>query len=523
MDGKAAEGKDAVKPAALNSTDDPLLSTDRPKVPPVPAAAPAHTTDGSQPARVAPTAAPKEDDVADTSTGRQEPAVRLEWGTSAVAKLGVPTDSTLTVQNISTTPIQQVLVRVRLPEGLRAAGTEPKGIVDGNVLVWELGTLQPRQQRTLQIRMVAEARGDLTPQAWVTFTGSAVTRIKVRQPRLTVRTKAPEKLMVGDPANVVVTISNPGDGSADSVRVRATLSEGLDNARGRKIEFEIGNLGAGESREVVLNCGARSPGRQSCEVVAEAEGNVTGREASTITVLAPSIQVQATGPALRYVGRPASYTLKVTNPGDMPAANVSISDVVPEGLKVIKTTHGGRFDPATHTISWFVGEVPAGQSREVQVEVQAAGCGDHRQKITVSGARGLRAEAEALTHVEGLSALQVSLTDGDPAIEVGSETTYEVRLSNTGSKPETDIRLVATIPDKMAFRSATGGNCRLNGQTLVFEPLATLAPQGEAVYQIHVKAGQTGTVRFKIQVTSMSLTEPVIKMEATRIYADTPN
>jgi uncharacterized repeat protein (TIGR01451 family) len=159
----------------------------------------------------------------------------------------------------------------------------------------------------------------------------------------------------------------------------------------------------------------------------------------------------------------------------------------------------------------------------VQLEVQAAACGDHRQKISVSGARGLRAETEVATHVEGVSALQVSLADADTAIEVGSETTYEVRLSNTGSKPETDIRLVATIPDKMTFRSATGGTSQLNGQALVFEPLATLAPQGEAVYQIRIKAGQTGTVRFKIQVTSTSLTEPVIKMEAIRIYADTSN
>ena len=44
----------------------------------------------------------------------------------------------------------------------------------------------------------------------------------------------------------------------------------------------------------------------------------------------------------------------------------------------------------------------------------------------------------------------------------------------------------------------------------------------DAVFRINVKALDQGIVRFKIQMTSTNLTEPVIKMEATRIYSDAP-
>jgi uncharacterized repeat protein (TIGR01451 family) len=520
------QAQDAVKqagwPGSGDTSSPPNRKRDTATKGKGPVGDPSWTADGAgTPGRIVPAPATKEE-AGDAVSSRQEPAVRMEWAGPAVAKIGVPADYVLNVQNLCAIPVQQVLVRVRLPEGLRAAGTEPKGIVEGNVLVWEVGGLQPRQERALQMRLVADKRGDMMPQAWVTFTGSAVTRIKVRQPRLAMKLKGPDKLNVGDPATLMLTITNPGDGSADTVRVRALLSEGLEHARGQKVEFEIGNLAAGESREVVLSCATRSGGTQHCEVIAEAEGGVAVRETAAMTVLAPRVVLRASGPGLRYLGRKAIYTFKVVNSSDMPASNVSVADVVPEGLKVLGATHGGRFEPTTHTVTWFIGEVPAGQAREVQLEVQAVGCGDHRHKVSVSGARGVRAEAETATHVEGVSALMVSLADPDTAIEVGSETIYEVRLSNTGSKPETDIRLMATIPDRMEFRSASGGECRLNGEKLVFAPLANLPPQGEAVYRIRVKGMQTGTVRFKVQVTSASLTEPVIKMEATRIYSDTP-
>jgi uncharacterized repeat protein (TIGR01451 family) len=459
----------------------------------------------------------------DSRSGRQEPAVRLEWVGSSSAKVGQTSSYTLMVRNTCSIPVQQVLVRVRVPSGLRCMDTDPRAVTESNVLVWELGALQPHQEKSLQMKLLAEQKGDVSPQAWVTFTGSSVMHIKVREPKLVVRAQGPPRVLVGETATFVLAVANPGDGPAEQVKVHATLSEGLESARGPKVDFDIGNLAAGETRNVTVQCLTKVGGAQKCDVVAEADGGLSARESAMLSVTMPRLGLEMTGPGLRYLGRKALYSLKVSNPGDAPASNVVLSDVVPEGFKVLAASDGGRHDASTRTVSWFLGELAAGQSHEVKLEVQAVNPGEFKHKGTAVGARGLSAESDLTTRIEGLSALLLEMVDTDDPIEVSSDTAYQVRITNTGSKVETDIKLVATIPDRMEFKSATGPvRFHEEGKVIVFEPIEKLAPKAEAAFRINVKALDAGTVRFKIQLTSTNLTEPVIKMEATRIYADAP-
>jgi uncharacterized repeat protein (TIGR01451 family) len=464
---------------------------------------------------------PAEPDGAEVSAGRQEPAVSLEWRGEATARVGQPAVYTLVVRNAGTVPVQQVIVRVRVPAGLGVLAAEPRAPVENNLLVWELGTLLARQEQALLLKVVPEAKGDVAPQAWVTFTGSALYRIKVREPRLVVKASAPERVLVGDPASVTLTVSNPGDGPADQVKVHANLSEGLEHARGSQVDVDVGSLAAGESRQVTLLCAARSGGLQRCEATAEADGGLTGRDAARVRVITPQLDLHLSGPALRYLGRKAIYTLTATNSGDSPVSNVTLADVVPDGFKVLAASDGGRYDFQARTVSWFLGEVGPGQSRAVKLEVQAAAPGEQHHQASASGARGLHAEAGLTTRVEGLSALLLEVSDTEDPVEVNGDTAYEVRLTNTGSKPEADIKLVATVPDRMEFRGAQGpAHYRVEGRTVVFEPLARLDPRADAVFRLNVRALEPGTVCFKVQVTSANLTEPVIKMEPTRVYAD---
>jgi hypothetical protein len=75
----------------------------------------------------------------------------------------------------------------------------------------------------------------------------------------------------------------------------------------------------------------------------------------------------------------------------------------------------------------------------------------------------------------------------------------------------------------MQFKNATGPvRYREEGKTVVFETVEKLAPRADAIFRINCKALEAGNVRFKIQVTSDNLTDPVVKMEPTVIYADGP-
>lgn len=455
---------------------------------------------------------------------RSEPAISMEWVGPPTAKVGQPSDYTLVVRNACNIPVQQVLVRVRMPNGLNVSATEPKATNENNVLLWDLGTLMARQEKNLHMKIVADARGDVMPQAWVTFTGSSIMHIRVREPKLALKVTCPSSVLVNDAATFTLTVSNPGDGSAEMVRIHANLSEGLENTKGNKVDFEIGSLAAGESRSVQLICGTKTSGTQKCECTAEAESALKTNDTCTVNVITPRLDVALIGPGLRFLERKALYTLRVTNPGDAPATNVTVGDVVPDGFKVLAASDGGRHDFSTRTVSWFLGEIAPGQTREVKFEVQAINIGEHKHRATAVGARGLRAESELLTRVEGLSALLMEMVDTEDPIEVGGDTAYEIRVTNTGSKTETNIKLIATIPEKMQFKSVQGPvRYREDGKTIVFEPLEKLAPRADAIFRINVKALEAGIVRFKIQMTSTNLTEPVIKMEATRIYSDAPD
>ena len=461
--------------------------------------------------------------VVDMPTGRQEPAVSLEWGGSSVAKIGQVGEYTLSIRNTSVQPVQGVTARVRLPQGLSLVEALPKPVDENGLLTWDLGTMTPRQERVLHLKLRADAKGDMMPQAWVTLTGAAAMRLRVREPKLTVQIQSPQKVLVGDATQFTLIISNPGDGSADAVKISAQLSEGLEHARGNKLEFEIGSLAPGESRNVTLLCASRSGGMQKVDVTASAENGLKATDSCPVNVIMPRLDISLIGPRLRYLDRKARYTLKVTNPGDAPATNVTVADIVPTGFKVLAASHGGRWDSQTRMVSWFLGEIAPGASREVEMEVQAISAGNHTHKATAVGARGLRAESELTTKVEGVAAMLVELIDTEDPIEVNGETIYEVRITNTGSKTETDIKLVATVPDEMQFKNADGPvRYRQEGQTIVFEPIERLAPRADAIFRIKVRTLKAGSVRFKIQVSSANLTEPVLKMEPTRIYADAP-
>jgi uncharacterized repeat protein (TIGR01451 family) len=469
-------------------------------------------------ADAAPGATPK------NPTGRQEPAVAIEWIGPVTAKVGVAQDYSVAVRNACNIAVQQVMVRVRIPNGMSASATEPKAVSEANVLMWELGTLQPQQEKILQIKLTAEGRGDMAPQAWVTFTGSSVMRVSVREPKLTVKATAPEKVLVGDAATFMLTVSNPGDGMAEQVKVHAVLSEGLEHARGNKVDFEVGNLNPGETRSVQLICATKTGGEQKCDATAEAEGGLKGQDLAMTNVIMPKLDIAIAGPGLRYLDRKATYTFKVTNPGDAPATNVSVNEIVPAGFKFLNATDGGRHDFSTRTVSWFVGEIGPGQTKEVKMEVQAVNPGEFHHKASAQAARGLKSDADLLSRVEGLSAILLEVVDTEDPIEVGGDTAYEIRITNTGSKTETDIKLVCTIPEKMEFKNSQGPcKCHEEGRVLVFDPLPKLAPRADAIFRVNVKALQPGDVRFKTSITSTNLVEPVIEMEATRIYSDAPD
>lgn len=439
------------------------------------------------------------------------------------AKLGQPVTYQIIVKNTSAIPVQNVTVRNRIPAGVTVQATEPRAINELNTLIWEVGTMQPRQEKRIDLQLLPEMRGDLACQAFVSFTGMSQARIRVREPKLQLKIAGPDKVLLGDAAPFSLTVTNPGDGSADQVKIRAALSDGLEHTRGRTVEFELGNLGPNESRSVQLVCTTKTGGPQTCEAMAVAEGGLRAQDVASVEVLLPRLELNIAGPKLRYLDRKATYIVKVVNPGSAPASNVTINSLIPDGFKFLTASDGGRHDFSTRTVSWYLGDLTPGQTREMSIELLAINTGEYHVAANVTAARGLKSDAEAITHVEGLSALLMEMVDLDDPVEVGADTAYEIRVTNTGSKTETNLQLICTIPDKMEFRSAQGaGGIRshLQGKELTFEPIPKLAPRADVIYRVNVRGVAPGDLRFRARITADGLTEPVLKEESTKVYGD---
>ena len=497
-----------------------VLDKDRIEIPDIPGSTPKPPAakEPPKPAVVIPTPEPEDPK---GPAAHQEPAVGLDWFGPTTLKVGAPAEYTVVARNLSAIPLHKVIVQVKVPAGAKVTGTEPKAQGTEAVLMWDLGTLTPRQESSVKMKLVPPARGEMLCQAWVTFTGSTALKVQVREPKLQLQVKAPEKAVVGDPVNVVLAVSNPGDHPAEAVKLGVTLGAGLEAAKGSGGLIDVGTLPAGETREVKLACVARAAGAHKCDVSATGDGGLTTSGTATVAVAQPKLNLEVTGPKLRYLERKAVYTVKVTNPGDAPATEVVVSHVVPAGFQFATADAGGKFDPASKAIRWAVGEVGPGQAKELKCELVASGIGEHTHAVAATAARGVRAEKAVATKVEGLSALAMEMVDSDDPLEVGADTTYEIRVTNTGSKAETNVKLVCTIPPQMKFKAADGpGRFEQAGGEVVFEPLKRLPARGDVIYKVTLTAKTKGDARFQATLTASGLTEPVVQQESTRIYAD---
>ncbi len=456
-------------------------------------------------------------------SGKQQPALTIEWTGPPTIRVNQKLPAQFHVKNTSTTTVENVVVRHRLGQGVTVKFSEPQAVNDGGELVWQLGTLAPEQTRRIELHLESSTRGPLNCQASVTFTAVAAHQVQVREPQLVVKVRAPEKIVAGENVTLLYAISNPGDGITEAVKVKTILPDGVEHARGKVVELDVGSLAPKEIRTMQLVCQAMGQGTQKCVVVATGDGSLNSEDTCKFEILMPSLNVAMSGPKLRYLDRPATYTLKVTNPGSAPANQVEVQELIPTGFKFHQASNDGRFQESTRLVTWNLGELQPGQAKEVTVNLVPIETGEHRLLAMAKATRGLKSEAEVRTQVEGLPSLAIEVGHVDDPIEVGAETAFEIRLVNTGTKTETNVQIICTIPEQLEFKGArcsTTLGCRQEGRELIFEPLARLAPKADVIYRVQVRGIAAGDVRFRTCIRADGLKDPVLRDQSMRIYSD---
>lgn len=453
--------------------------------------------------------------------GRQQPTLAIQKFAPAEVQVGKSCKFITKVRNMGQRPAMGVVVRDQTPAGSRLMATTPQAETASSDIRWDLGTLAPGEERTLEMEITPTEEGEIGSVATVTFAAHATARSRCTRPQLAIRMTAPDRVLVGRQQRVQIELKNPGTGDATGVMLTENVPENLRHEAGAALEFEVGTLRAGETRTMELVMRAEKAGKVVNTLTARADGNLEVQQAVEFEVVAPELSVGVDGPKRRYLERPATYTVSINNPGTASAKDVRLVTKLPQGMRFVKATNLGEYDATTHSVYWSLAELPEGEQGKVELTALPVTSGELTLQVEGQASEGLKDETAMAVKIEGIAALQFEVLDVEDPIEVGGETVYEVRVENQGTKGATNVGVRFITPPGMRAIAASGATRHtVQNGAVVFSPIDRLAPQATANFRIRVEGMQAGDHRLTVEVTSDDLAQPVRKEESTRVFGD---
>ncbi len=460
-----------------------------------------------------------------TTTTWMAPSITLEQHCPSALVLDDIAEFPITLTNTSQVDASNVVLRNTIPEGMEFIGSNPQAQMSGNTLTWNLTDLPAQTSRQVIVRMKAKASGthmnEVLVQASDGVQSQSICSVAVGEPVLSLSQTCPSTVIVGDTAEFSVTVANTGTGAATDVQVTAVVPHGMSHDSGQaEITRNIGTVAAGSTATEVFTFTAIQPGSATNVVHVTGGKNLRDQATCDLTIEQPGIAITKTGPDNRFLGTTATYTIEVGNPGSAPTTGVVVHDTLPRGFAFEGANPQGAHAPNSNDVSWNLGTIAPGDSKTLQVTGRAVSEGRHCNVATVQSERGLQDRAEACTTVEGIAALLLEVTDSPDPVEIGTQTTYSIIVTNQGTANATNIKISATIPDGMEYVSSTGSTARLVvlGKLVDFDPIPILEPKDTLTFTVTVKGVQPGDLRFRVEMNADQLTSPVLDEESTKLY-----
>jgi uncharacterized repeat protein (TIGR01451 family) len=454
--------------------------------------------------------------------GPQSPQVTIQKAAPAEIQVGRPAIFKTVVRNTGMIPAGQVEVLDQVPKGTRLLNTTPRATQgERGELLWKLGTLRPGEESAVEMELMPIAEGEIGSVATVHFGADASAKTISTRPQIAVQTTAPGQVLIGEKVNLTITISNPGTGVATGVVLEEHLPAGLQHAAGSELEYEIGVLKPRESKKLELQLIAAAAGPVTNLLTVRADGNLRTEDRLQLDVVAPQLDIAMEGPKKRYLEREAVYQVSVSNPGTAPAQGVELAAYLPPGLKFVRANNQGHYDEASRAVFWKLEQLPSQVTGSVELVALPVEAGQQSIKLRGAAQRVQPVEKEQPVIVEGIAAVLFQVADTVDPIEIGGESAYEIRVTNQGSKAASNVRLSAVLPAELQPLAADGPTrYAVQGNTVVFEGLARLAPKAETVYHLRVKGLRPGDLRARFQLLTDDMQSPVTKEESTQVYAD---
>lgn len=167
-------------------------------------------------------------------------------------------------------------------------------------------------------------------------------------------------------------------------------------------------------------------------------GTTIARGETRVEWQAPQIGLSANLPPAVPLGQDVRYTLLVANTGQVESQEVTVRNLLPEGMQYVRSKPAGIADG--NQLVWTLPGLPAGGTYQVEVVGRPTRPGPMTALAAVSTRDGLRDERTAATQVT-VPRLDVKMT-GPESTMVGGLVEYRITLSNAGTGPANNVVLL---------------------------------------------------------------------------------
>jgi uncharacterized repeat protein (TIGR01451 family) len=417
----------------------------------------------------------------------------------------------LYVTNTGAVPANDVMVTDTLPYGLELKNTPDDGD-HGNTFLWPIGILSESQSVSATIiALVTNAAPEIVANMFSgsaagidTFYSNMITRA-IGAPDMTLAvTSNGDRPLIAGSGKVTYTflLINSGNVPLPHVILTQTLPAGMrlaDPACEAPVmqSWNIGDIPIGTAITITANAQVcpGTEGQAFQSIVTATAGiiadPVLARDTDPLLVAAPTLTAAISDPQSDLLHNPGilSYTLWVTNTGDGPALDVSISQVAPPSELADAPSSLGAHDSAT----WHLDAIPAQTAVSVTLAVATGEYGEDRMlqaSFTITAANvgmaiTVTASVAAITGMlpervlEAAPNLIITTTAVSRQAQVLDTLEWQIMLSNVGSVTTTGVYVSELVPKGFVMKSATPGHVkRNNGARWLVEvsPFASTVP-----------------------------------------------
>lgn len=452
----------------------------------------------------------------DVASGPQSPELTIEKRAPQTATIGEKLIYSIIVKNVGGSEARSLVVEDRIPRGTRLEGTIPQAVLSDGVLTWNRPRLQPGEVWEIQLLVVPLEAGELGSVATVSFESAVAAMIEVTAPKIEMEMTGPVEAVVGTNVPYQFTIHNTGKGKAKDVYLRTILPDELTHPGGQDIEYRIGDLGPGETRNVDLIVQTATAGAPTVEAIITANGQNQAKSSADLRIIQSRLRVATTGPQRGFVGRGATFRIQVTNDSSQPLAEIQLAGQIPKGSDLTDQLPG--WNALTREVTWTIPQLSPGETKDFSVSMIPKNDGEQLLKLTARDRAGNEATVSSTLKVKGFADLDVDITGASRTALVGEQVSFRLNLRNGGTASASAVQARFEIPEGLAFASAQGPSAyQISGNVLRFEPLQEVQVGSEQAYDIVLTAAEACDSKLLVELESADFAEPVKLEEPIRV------